>query len=274
LKANIEGGENFYWYYNDGANDGPGLDPNGSGQYVSLPEGDRVAQNRQRYYPGQELLANKQLRWWWNNPHYAIYDDSDGNGWIARGPSTPWAPNAKPILFLEYGVPSVDKATNQPNVFFDPKSTESFTAYWSAWDSAPGLTLQPHRDDTLSSLALQAIYDYWNTDTPANNQIAGGVPMLQFAFCCVWNWDARPFPTFPLLSAVWGDSSQWQLAQRQGSLHACELRCRRPAAHCLSDLPDDLAGMECSCQSEVLDPGQRARFGSRGARHAPRPSAL
>ncbi len=30
LKANIEGGEKFNWYYNDGANDGRGLDPNGS----------------------------------------------------------------------------------------------------------------------------------------------------------------------------------------------------------------------------------------------------
>ena len=27
---------------------------------------------------------------------------------------------------------------------------------------------------------------------------------------CVWNWDARPFPTFPLDSAAWGDAGNWQ----------------------------------------------------------------
>jgi hypothetical protein len=34
--------------------------------------------------------------------------------------------------------------------------------------------------------------------------------MLQWAFACVWNWDARPFPTFPLNSAAWGDTGNWQ----------------------------------------------------------------
>jgi hypothetical protein len=33
--------------------------------------------------------------------------------------------------------------------------------------------------------------------------------MLEWAFSCVWNWDARPFPWFPELSSVWGDAGQW-----------------------------------------------------------------
>ncbi len=44
LKANIEGGEKFNWYYGDGANAGMGLDPNGTDLRVSLPAGDRLAQ--------------------------------------------------------------------------------------------------------------------------------------------------------------------------------------------------------------------------------------
>ena len=44
------------------------------------------------------------------------------------------ARNSKSILLLEYGFPAVDKGTNQPNVFYDPKSVESFTPYWSIWD--------------------------------------------------------------------------------------------------------------------------------------------
>ena len=87
LQANIEGGEKFNWFYNDGTNDGIGLDPNGTDLRVSLPEGDRLTQSRNPYYPNQQLLANKQLRWWWNNPHQAIYDDGDGTGWSPHGPT-------------------------------------------------------------------------------------------------------------------------------------------------------------------------------------------
>lgn len=78
LKANIEGGEAFAWFYRDGTNLGRGLDPNGSAQQVSRPEGDRLTQTRSPYQPGQQILAGKMLRWWWNNPHQAVYDAGDG----------------------------------------------------------------------------------------------------------------------------------------------------------------------------------------------------
>jgi hypothetical protein len=39
---------------------------------------------------------------------------------------TAWAPQSKPIWFTELGCPAIDRGTNQPNVFFDPKSSESF----------------------------------------------------------------------------------------------------------------------------------------------------
>jgi GTA TIM-barrel-like domain len=136
LKANIEGGQYFDWFYNDGTNDGLGFDPSGSALTVSLPEGDRLAQARKAYSAGQQILASKQLRWWWNNTHQAVYDT--GAGWVAQGPRTEWQAQSKSILMLEYGFSAVDKATNQPNVFFDPKSVESFTPFWSIWDPAPG----------------------------------------------------------------------------------------------------------------------------------------
>jgi hypothetical protein len=205
LKANIEGGEKFNWFYNDSNNDGRGLDPNGSDLIVSLPEGDRLAQARNPYFANQQLLANKQLRWWWNNLHQAIY--GDGTGWSPHGPATEWTPKSKSIAFIEYGVPACDKGTNQPNVFFDAKSSESATPYWSTWQPVPGGSTTPQRDDTLTSLALEAIYEYWNTD--GHNATVAGIPMLQFAFSCIWNWDARPFPAFPLLANVWGDAGNW-----------------------------------------------------------------
>jgi hypothetical protein len=212
LKANIEGGEKFNWYYNDGTNDGMGLDPNGTDLRVSLPEGDRLAQARNAYAPNQQLLANKQLRWWWNNMHQAVYDDGDGTGWSPHGPNTEWAPQSKSIVFAEYGIPACDKGTNQPNVFYSPASIESFTPYWSIWDPVSGGGFLPRIDDEIQLLALQAIYEYWVTD--GNNETsAAGVKMIEPTFLSVWNWDARPFPIFPQLSSVWGDTGDWAAGQ-------------------------------------------------------------
>ena len=207
LKANIEGGEYFNWFYNDGNNLGIGFDPNGTDLRVSLPQGDRLSQSRNAYSPNQQILANKQLRWWWNNEHYAVYDT--GSGWQPQGSPSAWVPNSKSIIFAEYGFPACDKGTNQPNLFYSPASRESGTPFWSIWDPSESVAgdYWPRRDDLLYLLALQAIYEYWVTD--GNNVTIGGVPMLQTAFMSVWNWDARPFPTFPNLVDVWGDAGDW-----------------------------------------------------------------
>lgn len=209
LKANIEGGEKFHWYYDDGANLGRGLDPTGTGLQISRPQTDRLDQSRKAFAANQELLANKQLRWWWNNPHKAIYDT--GAGWVPQGNPTKWVAQAKPVAFTEYGFATVNRATNQPNVFYDPKSSESFTPYWSTWNPSTGGTYTPVSDDQLAELALRAVYEYWFADTPSRNEASGGgVVMLEQAFCSVWNWDARPFPAFPALTNVWGDAQNWR----------------------------------------------------------------
>jgi uncharacterized protein (TIGR02217 family) len=111
-------------------------------------------------------------------------------------------------MFLEYGIPSCDKGANQPNVFFAPASVESFTPYWSAWEGSAESGYIPVRDDTISTLALEAIYQYWLSGS--NNETVGGVVMLETAFCCAWNWDARPFPIFPILNTQWGDAGDWE----------------------------------------------------------------
>ena len=105
LKGNIEGGEKFDWWYADGVNAGPGLDPNGSDLTVSLPQGDRLSQTRSAYAPNQQPLANKQFRWWWRNTHQAVYDTGDGQGWIPHGPQR-MARAVEAARFIEYGYPS------------------------------------------------------------------------------------------------------------------------------------------------------------------------
>ena len=59
LQGNIEGGQYFNWFYNDGNNGGIGLDPNGTDLRVSLPQGDRLTQTRNPYYSGQEILGEQ-----------------------------------------------------------------------------------------------------------------------------------------------------------------------------------------------------------------------
>ena len=207
LKANIEGGEKFNWVYFDPNNLGRGLDPNGSAMEVSLPEGDRLTQTRSQYYAGQEILGNKQLRWWWNNTHQVLYDDGLGAGEIPRGPVTEWIAHSKSIVFTEYGFPAADKSTNQPNVFFGQDSSLSGSAFWSIWDSADGGGFVPRRDQNLSLLALQAIYEYWFID---GHNVTSPMNMIEPTFCSIWNWDARPFPAFPNLTGVWSDGINWQ----------------------------------------------------------------
>ncbi len=208
LKANIEGGEKYSWFYYDSNNDGRGADPGGSELAVSRPQGDRLAQARSPYLAGQQLLANKMLRWWWNNPHRPVYDSGDGQGQIPRGPPTQWIAQSKPITFAEVGFPSTDRCTNQPNVFFDPKSSESVTPFWSVWRTTEGDGWAPLRDDALQQLALQAVTEYWTTD--GNNAVSpAGVKMIEPAFMSAWNWDARPFPAFPQFGSVWGDAGNW-----------------------------------------------------------------
>jgi GTA TIM-barrel-like domain/Conserved hypothetical protein 2217 (DUF2460) len=209
LKANIEGGEKFNWFYFDSNNLGRGLDPFGSDLQVSRPEGDRLTQSRNQFFANQQILGNKQLRWWWNNQHFALYDNGDSHGDAPKGPQTEWVPNSKPIVFTEYGFPSCDKCSNQPNVFFDAKSTENATPFWSIWQPSEGGGFLPKPDQNFTLLALQAIYEYWFVD--GHNAVSGGgVKMIEPAFCSVWNWDARPFPAFPNLVNVWGDAGNWR----------------------------------------------------------------
>jgi hypothetical protein len=203
----MEGGEQFDWFYNDSNNDGQGFDPNGTGLIVSLPEGDRLTQSRNAYFAGQELLGRKQYRWWWENTHQAVYDT--GSGFVPQGPTTQWVAKSKSIIFAEYGFATVDKCTNQPNVFFSAGSVQSQTPFWSIWDSADGGTNIPRRDDLLAEIALQTIYDYWAPGAGSHNQSASGVDMILLDFCCAWNWDARPFPTFPADPSIWGDAANW-----------------------------------------------------------------
>jgi len=179
LQANITGGEGFDWFY--------------------ASEADRSAQLRTPISDGSAgkpwVFRYKDLRAWWSEPHF------NRPGGVESGTPTAWVPQSKPVWFTELGCPAIDRGTNQPNVFFDPKSSESFTPYFSrGW-----------RDDAIQRAYLEATYLWWGE--AANNPLSTiyGGRMVHVPECAAWTWDARPYPFFPALTGVWTDGPNWRL---------------------------------------------------------------
>lgn len=188
LAAAIEGGEGFDWYYADKA---------GRDSRARLPITDGLA--------GKHWIYRiKDLRGWWQNQHFDRVA-----GVEALTPSA-WVPGSKPFWFTELGCPAVDKGANQPNLFPDPKSSESALPWYS----------NGNRDDFAQRAFLAAHLQHWTG--PAN---ADGMVVTDHIH--LWSWDARPFPAFPLSSNVWSDGDNWRtghwLNGRLGGLTLAEL---------------------------------------------------
>jgi hypothetical protein len=154
---------------------------------------DRRGFDPQRAPIDDRFWAIKDIRHWWETTHMPRVAG------VPTGPPSPWVPQGKPIWFTEYGFPSVNCATNQPNVFIDAKSVESFAPYYS----------NRAVDRTVQRAAIEATEIFWND--PANNPISSvyGGPMVGPRF--VWCWDARPYPYFPSLTNVWSDGKNFRL---------------------------------------------------------------
>jgi hypothetical protein len=119
--------------------------------------------------------AWKNLKYWWENEHIN-----------PSGQKTNWVPKSKKIWFTEFGFPSIDKAPNQPNVFFDPKCRDGGVPKGSK-----GTT-----DFSIQRTCLKASLEHFD-----------GSEFLEKAF--VWTWDARPYPAWPH-SDSWGDGYLWE----------------------------------------------------------------
>lgn len=174
IAANIEGGENYAWYYANPA--------------------DRDAQRRTPIADGADnepwIWRAKDIRNWWRNAHH------DRPGFVRAAAPTAWVPKSKPFRFTEIGVPAVDKGANAPNVFVDPKSSESALPPYSSGA----------RDDLMQRRALEAVHDYWRT----HNESHAGVPLIETDRLYVYAVDARPWPFFPARADLWGDAANWE----------------------------------------------------------------
>lgn len=177
LRAGLTGGDAFDWYYADAA---------ARDAQVRTPITDGA-------YGEPWIWRAKDLLSWWSNPHH------DRPGGVRSATPTAWVPKSKPIRLTEFGCPAVDKGANAPNLFIDPKSSESFLPPYSTGE----------RDDFGQRRYLETVLAW--LEEPAANPVSPlyGGPMI--ASASAWCWDARPFPDFPARSDVWADGGNWLL---------------------------------------------------------------
>ena len=226
--------------------------------WCPLPQGDRLAQARNPYFaepadPRQQAVplvveqhASGGLR------HRARLGRRRG-----RRPSG--SPQSKSIV-----IPRIRLRGDRPRdqsaerLLRRRSRRESATPYWSIWDPAPGLAYLPRRDDTIAALALAGDLRVLEHGRPQRDLEAPASPMIQFAFSCVWNWDARPFPVFPNRQFGLGRHGQLasrRLVERSASAVAAAGADASAVARDLSDLSGASdARMVGSHQAEVRRP--------------------
>lgn len=185
LRSQVARGEGFDWFY---ASAGDRHDR----QRTPITDG---AYNKPWVYRYKDLVS------WWSNPHH---DRLNG---VEQAQATDWVPCSKPIWFTELGCPASDKGPNQPNVFPDPKSSESAFPYYSTGG----------RSDDAQQNFIAAHQAHWDTTSdgfqPHSNPVSPvyGAPMVDCDRIYLWAWDARPFPAFPARSDQWRDGDNWLL---------------------------------------------------------------
>jgi len=165
LTSQIEGGEAYDWYY--------------------ATESDRNAQVRtpiiDTAHSEHWVFRAKDIADW----HASAHHERPGGSRNAQ--PTDWIAGSKPVRLTEIGFPALDKGANSPNLFYDPKSSESALPPYS----------NGARDDILQRRALEVSLAHWQAS-----------PIVEQA--AVWCWDARPWPAFPALSDVWSDGPNYQ----------------------------------------------------------------
>ncbi len=166
LEAQFAGGQDYDWFYADATD---------RDNQIRTPINDTA-------HGEHWVFRAKDVSSWWANAHH------ERPGGVRSTTPTGWLPEMKPVRFSEIGFPAVDKGGNSPNLFFDPKSSESALPPYSSGA----------RDDVFLSRALSAALAYFDA-----------LPAVEEAL--VWAWDARPFPTWPGRDDLWSDGGNWML---------------------------------------------------------------
>lgn len=182
LLSNVEGGEGYDWFY-------PSKNARDAQRRVEITDGSHEEPWVFRY---------KDIRAWWSKAHH------ERVGGVRSETPSSWEPQSKPIWFTEIGCAAVDKGTNQPNVFFDARSSELALLHYS----------NGARDDAIQQAYVEAMHAHWTSAThnPMSSVYDGAMIDTERMF--VWAWDTRPFPYFPNNRDLWSDGgnhARWHL---------------------------------------------------------------
>lgn len=176
LAERVQGGEGWDWFYAD--------------------EAGRLAQDRiaiaDETHGEPWVFRPKDILGWWSHAHH---DRIGGERALA---STDWAPGMKPVRLIEFGCGAVDRGGNAPNLFIDPKSSESAAPPFSSGG----------RDDLVQRRAIEATLVAFHSE--AANPAATAYDGRMLEAMDAWCWDARPFPDFPARLDIWSDGANWR----------------------------------------------------------------
>ena len=177
LRSGVAGGEWFDWYY-------------ASSEDAAVQARTSIEDGA---YGEPWVWRAKDIRSWWENPHH------DRVGGVRSASPTAWIPASKPFRFTEYGCGAVRLGTNQPNLFLDPKSSESSLPRGS----------DGRRDEYAQMQYIRAVTSFW--DDPGNNPVSAvyGGRMVDMERAHLWAWDARPWPAFPGRTDLWSDGPNY-----------------------------------------------------------------
>lgn len=164
LASQIAGGEAYDWYYADQA----ARDAQVRTPIIDTAHGEHW------------VFRAKDIAGWVGNTHH------ERPGGVRNASPTAWVAGLKPVRLSEIGFAAVDKGGNAPNLFYDPKSSESALPPYSSGA----------RDEIFQRRALAAVLPYWEASL-----------LVEAAY--VWAWDGRPFPAWPLREDVWSDGGNW-----------------------------------------------------------------
>ncbi len=180
LTANLGGGEAFDWYYADDA---------GRVAQARLPITDGL---------GKPWIHRRKDIWsFWASAH------RERVAGVELETPTAWVPQSKPVWLTEVGCPAVNKGSNQPNVFPDPKSSSGGLPHFSSG----------RRDDLIQRRYLECVIAAFDPDWGGGLNLEsplydGG--MIDRSRLYLWTWDARPYPAFPAAADVWSDGPNWE----------------------------------------------------------------
>jgi hypothetical protein len=138
---------------------------------------------------------------WWANQHF------NRRGGAEEASPTSWIAQSKPFWFSELGCPSVNKGANQPNVFYDAKSSESALPYFS--NGLPDYQMQRRYLHSILRFFDETDPEFTQDRNPLSPLYAGRMADLSRAM--IYTWDARPYPAFPLYQDTWSDGVNWLL---------------------------------------------------------------